>query len=166
MRNLVHVFTFCIYSSEHMAQWIILHDKSPLRQPATTQALSLQKVAKPPAKWCHSEEQKVEEINCTRYWLFQCVPTIRIKQGKMISSDFIWEVFIFFWGGGRGRGSSVYFFPTQQLQGKLVGFSRQTPVSDQLPSPDCEYVGPPPAHWRLWGPSCGHEQDAFIHRGE
>lgn len=36
MRNSVNVFTmFCIYSLEHMAQWIILQDKSPLRQPAT-----------------------------------------------------------------------------------------------------------------------------------
>ena len=48
-----------------------------------TQALNLLKVAKAPAKWCHSEEQRVRGNKLHAALVTESVPMISIKQGEM-----------------------------------------------------------------------------------
>lgn len=90
-----------------------------------TQALNLPKVAKPPAKWCHSEEQRVRGHKLhAALLIWECSCDLYIKQADRTLSDFIRE---FFGHGGRGAGT-VYFFPNQQLQGTWIVVSSQTLV--------------------------------------
>lgn len=44
-----------------------------------TQALNLLKVAKPPAKRCHSEEQRWEQMNHRQHWVFENALEICMK---------------------------------------------------------------------------------------
>lgn len=89
-----------------------------------TQALNLLKVAKPPAKQCHSGEQRWEQMNRTQLWLLDNAPEICIK---LVGSSSVWihlglECFIY-----------VDFFANQWLQEYQVVFSRQTLVSRRIP---------------------------------
>lgn len=134
-----------------------------------TQALNLPKVAKPPAKWCHSEEQRVRGHKLhAALLIWECSCDLYIKQADRTLSDFIWE---FFGHGGRGAGT-VYFFPNQQLQGTRIVVSSQTLVPRQIPicfhPLDVEHSGPAPAHSRLRGLiilSRDNEQDVLIYIG-
>lgn len=141
-----------------------------------TQALNLLKVAKSPAKWCHSEKQRVRENKLHTVLAIQECSCDLYKTREMILSDFIWEIFVcffvfvlvFFGGGG-----SVYYFPTRQLKGKLVVFRRQTLVSRRIPI--CSHAPGSGVFWTssstswLCGPislSCANEQEAMTYLGD
>lgn len=93
-----------------------------------TQALNLLKVAKPPAKWCHSEEQRVRENKLHAALVIrECSYDLYKAKGD----DSVWINLRVLWRGH--WGGSVYFFANQQLRGKQVVLSRQTLVSRHIP---------------------------------
>lgn len=91
-----------------------------------TQALNLLKVAKAPAKWCHSEEQRLRGNKLHT----ALVPMISIQQGETTETS----------SGGALQGTGAvsgfvlgFFSPNQWLQGKQGVFSRHILVSRQIP---------------------------------
>lgn len=94
-----------------------------------TQALNLLKVAKPPAKWCHSEQRVRGSKWHAALVMWECSQDIYKARGMVLSTSSRRAL----WGCGQCLFFCYVFFSNQQLQGKQVVFSRQTLVSRQSP---------------------------------
>lgn len=115
-------------------------------------ALNLLQVAKPPAKWCHSEEQRVRQNKLhAALVIWECSYNLHKARGD--DSDFIWK---FLEQGWREGGQCCccwfvfcfFFFSIQWLKGKQVVFSRQTLISRHIPV--CFHLS---GFGALWTPS-------------
>lgn len=130
MRNSVNVFTmFCIYSLEHMAQWIILQDKSPLRQPATHSGPEPSVCGKTSCQAVsfRRTEVRANELHAVLV-TWKCSWDQYKARGGFIcldSSENSLEL--------GGCFTYIYSFSNQQLRGYLVVFSKQTLVSRRIP---------------------------------
>lgn len=93
----------------------------------TIQAPNLLTVAKPPAKWCHSEEQRVRENKLhAALVIWECSCDLYKARGDDVP-HFMWDFFV----GVEGH-LTFFFFPNQWLLGKHMVFSRQTLVSRHI----------------------------------
>ena len=133
-----------------------------------TKALNLLQVAKPPAKWCHSEEQRARQNKLhAALVIWECSYNLHKARGD----DSVWLHLKVPWAGMERRWAMFFFFfSSHWLQGKQVVFSRQTLISRHIPI--CFYYlaleisGPLPICCWLCGLiilSCVNEQDVLIY---